>query len=168
MNNISRTLNVFLFFLAILGCSPAFAAAETGKPVFEVQRIYLKALELKQPNSPAIFLETETPKITLSLKTEPTRLDAETYEVSVSILLEAHIKGKLAYSVNATQAGVFTVKNVPARQLPTLQGVSCPNIVYPYLRANIADAITRAGFAPVNLAEVNWEVHYAQQNGSAN
>lgn len=167
MKNISRTLNVFLFFLSILGCSPAFAADETGKPVFGVQRIYLKSLELKQPNSPAVFLETETPKITLSLKTEPTRIDSETYEVSVSILLEAHIKGKLAYSVNAKQAGVFTVKNLPPRQLPALQGISCPNIIYPYLRANIADAITRAGFAPVHLAEVNWEVHYAQQNGAA-
>ncbi|MEO8407586.1 MAG: protein-export chaperone SecB, partial [Oxalobacteraceae bacterium] len=49
-----------------------------------------------------------------------------------------------------------------------------PNIVYPYLRANIADAITRAGFPPVHLSEINFEVFYqqrqqaiAEQNASA-
>jgi preprotein translocase subunit SecB len=35
--------------------------------------------------------------------------------------------------------------------------------VYPYLRANIADMITRAGFPPVHLAEINFEVFYQQR-----
>ena len=42
-------------------------------------------------------------------------------------------------------------------------GIGCPNIVYPYLRANLADAITRAGFPPVHLAEINFEVFYQQR-----
>jgi preprotein translocase subunit SecB len=35
--------------------------------------------------------------------------------------------------------------------------------VYPYLRANIADIITRAGFPPVHLSEINFEVFYQQR-----
>ena len=50
-----------------------------------------------------------------------------------------------------------------ARQLDPLLGIGCPNIVYPYLRANIADVITRAGFPPVHLAEINFEVFYQQR-----
>jgi preprotein translocase subunit SecB len=44
-----------------------------------------------------------------------------------------------------------------------LLGIGCPNIIYPYLRSNIADFITRAGFPPVHLAEINFEVFYQQR-----
>ena len=51
----------------------------------------------------------------------------------------------------------------------------CPNTVYPYLRANIADVIQRSGFPPIHLAEINFEVLYQQrlaaaqqQDGAAN
>ena len=33
-----------------------------------------------------------------------------------------------------------------------LMGIACPQIVYPYLRGNVSDIITRAGFPPVLLA----------------
>ncbi|MGN6702515.1 MAG: protein-export chaperone SecB, partial [Burkholderiaceae bacterium] len=52
---------------------------------------------------------------------------------------------------------------IPAEQLDPLLGIGCPNIIYPYLRANIADAITRAGFPPVHLSEINFELFYQQR-----
>jgi preprotein translocase subunit SecB len=44
-----------------------------------------------------------------------------------------------------------------------VMGIACPQIVYPYLRANVADLITRAGFPPVQLAEINFQAMYDQQ-----
>jgi preprotein translocase subunit SecB len=41
--------------------------------------------------------------------------------------------------------------------------VVCPSIIYPYLRANVADLITRTGLPPVHLAEVNFEAFYNQK-----
>lgn len=38
--------------------------------------------------------------------------------------------------------------------------ITCPTIIYPYLRANIADMILRAGFPPAHLAEINFEAYY--------
>ncbi len=148
---------------AMLTPSAAGASDGAAKPVFEIQRVYLKSMELKQPNSPAMFLQTEAPTIALTLKTESTKVAADTYEVWVSIFVTAHVKEKLAFSVSAKQAGIFNIKNVPVNQMAALQGIGCPNIIYPYLRANIADVITRAGFPPVHLSEINWEVHYEQQ-----
>jgi len=45
--------------------------------------------------------------------------------------------------------------------------VACPQIVYPYLRGNVADVINRAGFPPVHLAEINFQAMYAQQQAQA-
>jgi preprotein translocase subunit SecB len=42
-------------------------------------------------------------------------------------------------------------------------GMACPQIVYPYLRGNVADAVQRAGFPPVHLAEINFQALYQQQ-----
>ena len=52
---------------------------------------------------------------------------------------------------------------MPAEQKPAVIGIVCPGIVYPYLRANIADLITRTGFPPINLAEINFEAFYQQR-----
>jgi len=35
--------------------------------------------------------------------------------------------------------------------------------LYPYLRANIADTITRAGFPPIHLNEINFDAFYQQR-----
>jgi preprotein translocase subunit SecB len=39
-------------------------------------------------------------------------------------------------------------------------GITCPSILYPYLRSNIADAISRAGFQPIHLNEINFHGMY--------
>ncbi len=69
----------------------------------------------------------------------------------------------MAFLVECKQAGIFEVGYVPADQLDPLLGIGCPNILYPYLRANIADIITRAGFPPVHLTEINFETYYQQR-----
>ena len=42
-------------------------------------------------------------------------------------------------------------------------GIACPQIIYPYLRGNVADLIQRGGFPPVHLAEINFQSMYEQQ-----
>jgi preprotein translocase subunit SecB len=39
-------------------------------------------------------------------------------------------------------------------------GIACPTILYPYLRSNIADIISRAGFQPIHLNEINFHGMY--------
>jgi preprotein translocase subunit SecB len=41
-----------------------------------------------------------------------------------------------------------------------LLSIACPNILYPYAREVVSDAVTRAGFAPVMLQPVNFEALY--------
>ena len=136
---------------------------ETQQPVFQIQRIYLKDLSLEQPNSPGIFLEQDSPAIEVAVDVGAEALADGIYESTVTVTVTAKIKDKVAFLVEGKQAGIFEARNIPAEQLDPLLGIGCPNIVYPYLRANLADAITRAGFPPVHLAEINFEVFYQQR-----
>ena len=78
----------------------------------------------------------------------------------------AKVKDKVAFLVEGKQAGIFEARNIPAEQMDPLLGIGCPNIIYPYLRANIADVISRAGFPPVHLAEINFEAFYQQRQAA--
>jgi preprotein translocase subunit SecB len=140
---------------------------ENLQPLFQIQRVYLKGLSLEQPNSPAIFLEPASPTIEVAVSTTAEKQDEFIYESTVTVTVTATINNKVAFLVEAKQAGIFEVRHIPSEQLEPLLGIGCPNIVYPYLRSNVADAITRAGFPPVHLSEINFEVFYRQQKKPA-
>jgi len=137
--------------------------ADDNQPVFNIQRIYLKDSSLEQPNSPAIFLEQIVPGIEVAVDVGVEPLADGIFESSVTVTVTAKAGEKVAFLVECKQAGIFEVRNVPDEQLEPLLGIGCPNILYPYLRANIADLITRAGFPPVHLSEINFEVFYQQR-----
>ncbi len=133
------------------------------QPVFNIQRIYLKDMSLEQPNSPSIFLEQEGPGIEVQIDVGNEKLADGIYEATVTVTVTAKIKDKIAFLVEAKQAGIFEARNIPDDQIEPLLGIACPNIIYPYLRANMADTITRAGFPPIHLTEINFEVFYHQR-----
>lgn len=133
------------------------------QPVFQIQRVYLKDMSLEQPNSPAIFLEQEAPNIEVAVDVGVEALAETIFESTVTITVTARVKDKVAFLVEGKQAGIFEAANIPPEQMDPLLGIGCPNIVYPYLRANIADVITRAGFPPVHLSEINFEAFYQQR-----
>lgn len=128
-----------------------------------MQRVYLKELSLEQPNSPAIFLEQESPRIEVSVDVGTEGLADGMFESTVAVTISAKIDEKVAFLVEGKQAGIFEVRNMEQSQLNLVLGIGCPTILYPYLRANIADAVTRAGFPPVHLSEINFEAFYQQR-----
>lgn len=133
------------------------------QPVFQIQRVYLKALLLEQPNSPAIFLEEASPAVEVAISTTAMKQTEGIFESTVSVTVTAKIQDKVAFVVEGKQAGIFEIRNMPADQLDPVLGIGCPTILYPYLRANVADAVTRAGFPPVHLSEINFQMFYQQR-----
>ncbi|MFN3611278.1 protein-export chaperone SecB [Tepidimonas sp.] len=132
-------------------------------PVFQIQRIYLKEASLEQPNSPAIFLEQQQPSVDIQLGVEAKGLADGVYEVAVAATVHTKIGERTVFLVECKQAGIFEIRNLPQEQMGPIMGIACPQIIYPYLRANVADVITRAGFPPVHLAEINFQAMYEQQ-----
>jgi preprotein translocase subunit SecB len=137
--------------------------ADQETPVFQIQRVYLKEASLEQPNSPAILLEQEAPTVDIQLGVNAAPVADGIFEVSVRATVQTKIKDKTVFLVEATQAGIFEIRNLPQEQMSQVMGIACPQIVYPYLRGNVADLIQRGGFPPVHLAEINFQAMYEQQ-----
>lgn len=132
-------------------------------PVFAIQRVYLKDLSLEIPNAPRIFLETQQPSVEIQMDVGSEQLVEGVYESTVTVTVTTKVGDKTAFLVEAKQGGIFEIRNVPAEQMELLMNVVCPNIIYPYLRSNIADAVQRTGFPPIHLAELNFEALYQQR-----
>ncbi|WP_332775128.1 protein-export chaperone SecB [Polaromonas sp.] len=136
-------------------------------PVFQIQRVYLKDVSLEQPNSPEILLEQEQPGVDIQLGVDATPVAEGIFEVTVTATVHTKIKDKTVFLVEAKQAGIFEIRNMEQDQLSSILGIACPQIVYPYLRGNVADVIQRGGFPPVTLAEINFQAMYQQQQAEA-
>lgn len=136
---------------------------QENQPTFNIQRIYLKDMSLEQPNSPAIFLQQEGPTIEVSIDVGSEQLADGIHEATCTVTVTAKVGDKVAFLIEGKQAGIFEARNIPEGQLEPLLGIACPNILYPYLRANIADIVSRGGFPPVHLSEINFEVFYQQR-----
>jgi preprotein translocase subunit SecB len=143
-------------------------AEQDQTPVFQLQRMYLKDLSLEQPNSPQILLEQQQPQVDIQLQMSAEGVTEGLFEVSVMATVTTKVGDRTLFLVEAKQAGIFEIRNVPAEQQQGILGVVCPQMLYPYLRAIVSDVCTRAGFPPILLAEVNFQAMYeAQQQAQA-
>ncbi len=138
-------------------------SSEVSQPVFQIRSVYLKDMSLEQPHSPAIFLEKKLPEIEVSINVGFEPLAETTYESTVTVTVTAKIGDKTAYLVEGKQAGIFEVRGFPKEAMDQVLAITCPTIIYPYLRSNIADMVMRAGFPPIHLAEINFEAYYHER-----
>lgn len=155
--------------------APAAPAGNTAQgpatPHFQLQRIYLKDASLELPHAPKIFLEQEAPQVDVQLEVTHGQVVEGIYEVVVRVTVTTKIKDSVLFLVEAKQAGIFEMRGIPNEQFDAVIGIVCPGIIYPYLRANVADLINRTGLPPIHLTEINFEALYqqrlAQKQGAA-
>ena len=94
-------------------------------------------------------------------------LDEGIREVVLTVTVTVKIKSKVAFLVEVKQAGIFALKGFSEEQLHHMLGSFCPNILYPYAREVVSDAVMRAGFPQLYLAPVNFDALYEQHKAGA-
>ncbi|MCB1938484.1 MAG: protein-export chaperone SecB [Rhodocyclaceae bacterium] len=143
-------------------------AADNTQPVFTIEKLYIRDLSVEVPNAPQVFLERENPQINVQLRTDGKRIDEGIYEVVLTVTVTAKMgEDKTVFLVEAAQAGIFQIRNVPEGDIEPIMMIGCANILFPYAREAVSDAVTRAGFQPVLLAPVNFEALFQARQQEA-
>ena len=130
---------------------------------FSIDKIYVKDLSLECPGSPQSFKTAEQPQVEVGLRTRGEQVEPDMYECVLTITLTAKTSDRTLFLVEASQAGIFTIRGLPPEHLQPVIAINCPNVLFPYLRETLADMVGRAGFPPVHLAPINFEALYQQQ-----
>jgi preprotein translocase subunit SecB len=137
--------------------------SETPQPSLAIEKIYLRDLSVEVPNAPEAFMEREAPNIQVNIRSSTRTVQDGMYEVVLTVTISAKVKDKTMFLVEAAQAGVFQIRNVPEQDLGPVLGIACPNTLFPYVRETISTVVSRAGFPPVVLAPMSFEGIYQQQ-----
>ncbi len=135
---------------------------QSQQPLFKIEKLYVKDLRLEVPNAGAIYLDSAGLNVNVELTTQAGAVGEGFYEVSLAVTVTAKLEedDKVVFLVEVAQAGVFQVRNIPEGELEPVLFIGCANILFPYAREAVSDAVTRAGFQPVLLAPVNFEALY--------
>lgn len=138
-------------------------AQQQAVPVFNIEKIYVKDLSVEVPNAPQVFLEREAPQIDVQINSQSTPIEEGVYQTVLTVTATAKFHERTAFLVEVAQAGIFRVMNIPQEAMEPMLAVGCPNILFPYARETVSDAVVRAGFPPLLLQPVNFEAMYLQQ-----
>ena len=136
---------------------------ENPQPSFQIEKVYVKDVSLEIPNAPRVFVEQVQPQLEVQIANAAQSFAENYYEVTVTATVTAKTNERTIFLAEVAQAGIFSVRNVPAADLDPLLGVGCPTILFPYLREAISDLIVRGGFPPVLLSPISFEALYMQR-----
>ena len=142
-------------------------AQQPQPATFQIEKIYVKDLSLEIPHAPNIFTEQVQPEIQVQINTEAQQFGEGYYEVTVTATVTAKMGERTLFLAEVEQAGIFSLRNVPATDIGPLLGVACPTVIFPYLRETMSDVITRGGFPPLLLAPLSFEQLDMQQQAQA-
>ena len=141
------------------------APQQDTQPIFQMQRCYLKDASLEMPNAPEILIQShnQEPQVDIQFEVAQRPVAEGLFDVTVRGTITVKVADKVIVLVEGKQAGLFTIANLPAEDFAQITNVLCPSIIYPYLRANLADLMNRANIPPVHLPEVSFEMLYRQR-----
>ena len=137
--------------------------ADPNAPQFALQRIYLKDFSFESPRSPGVFTGQWGPNINFEVKSRSQNFQENTYEVILTLTVEAKVEEETAFLVEVQQAGIFACANMESQQLEQILSSLCPNILFPYAREAIDSIVTKGSFPPLMLAPINFDAVYAEQ-----
>lgn len=140
------------------------APEQAVQPQFAIERIYIKDLSLECPKGVAAFGKAWKPKMDLDLNNSQDKVAEDLYEVVLSLTVKATDaeSGDTVYLVEVQQAGTFRAAGIPETDLRRLLATMAPSTLFPYARETIDGLVTKAGFAPVRLAPINFDALLAQ------
>lgn len=132
------------------------------QPQFQIEKVYTKDISFENPKAPHVFGVEGQPKIELGLNVSNQQVGDDHWEVSlkVSVLARDNQDDNVLFEVEAEQAGIFLIKNVPEERMASLLSVDCPTVIFPYLRQVVSQLVGDGGFMPLILEPINFAALY--------
>jgi preprotein translocase subunit SecB len=118
---------------------------------------YVKDLSFENPRAPQSLLQPATqPDVAINVDVKARNLNPESYEVVLTINVNANAQGEPVFLVELAYAAVVTVRNAPEPMLTGLVLVETPRIIFPFARAIIANATRDGGFPPLLINPIDF------------
>jgi preprotein translocase subunit SecB len=148
--------------------SDQIPADQANAPRLMIQNQYVKDLSFENPRAPQSLQPGQTrPEVQIRVDVHAQPLDAERYEVSLHMHVEAKAGSETAFMVELTYSGAFGLLNIPQDSVQPLLLIECPRLLFPFARRIVADATRDGGFPPLLIDPVDFAALYRRRQQQA-
>lgn len=131
---------------------------------------YIKDFSFEVPGAPEIYaeLQQQSPEIPISLDVAARSTSESTYEVSLTIQLEASLPDRKAFILELTYCAAVEVNKqaVAEEHIHPLLMIEIPRQMFPFARQIISETTGHGGFPPLQLQMVDFGLLYRQKFGA--
>lgn len=143
-------------------------AAENAGMQMVMQHIYLKDASFEAKSPQELDQSNAQPDINLNLAQRTNRVGDDRLEVILTVTVTAKQGETTAFVCEVQYGGIFQFANVTDEQIAYVVNVLCPNVLFPYNRAQISTLIAAGGFYLPPLQPINFEAVFRQRLAEAN
>jgi preprotein translocase subunit SecB len=133
------------------------------QPPLIVNAQYVKDLSFENPSAPNSLAVRQAPQIAVNVDVKARPLAENTYEVLLVVSAEAKHENQVAFVVELTYGGVFTLNGIAEEHVRPVLLIECPRLLFPFARAILAEATRDGGFPPLSLQPIDFAQLYRQQ-----
>jgi len=140
---------------------------------FALQNTYMKSISMESPNTPHIFHRDERdadgnpvmPASQISIQIDAQDLGEGHVEVVLMFNVINRFGDKpedLVYDLKINYAGIFQIVGFDEATVSEILNVNCPNVLYPYVRAQAQLATSLGGYMPIILEPIDFMEMFEQ------
>jgi preprotein translocase subunit SecB len=136
---------------------PADADRLEGLPAQPLRIVgqFIKDMSFETPHVPEIFtlLRNQAPEIPITLDTNVRPLGGPSFEVTITVQLEATVGAKKAFIFELVYGAVVEINErlVPQEHVHPLLMIEVPRQLFPFVRQIVAETTANGGFPPLML-----------------
>jgi preprotein translocase subunit SecB len=128
---------------------------------------YIKDMSVENPNTPQSFGYESAPQIDIQVNIQVNSVSEEVHEVCLRLTAKAECDEGVQFNVELDYASLFGLRNIPAEQSHPFLFGEAPRLMFPFARRIVADAIRDAGYPPLVLEPIDFNMLYLQQRAQA-
>jgi preprotein translocase subunit SecB len=140
----------------------------------QIHAQYLKDFSFENPNAPESLRPISgKPEMDVNIVLDAIKINDETnpdlYESGLTLTVKSTRDGKVLFISEIVYAALVTIKDIPSQHVRSILYVDVPQMLFPFARQIISNAVTSGGFPPLLLNPIDFRGMYTdakKKNGS--
>lgn len=142
-------------------------ADNSTQPQVSIFAQYVKDLSVENPSAPEVYSWQVQPNLDVQFNLNVQGAGEGVHEVTLKFDISARSDNGVHFVIDLSYAGLFGIRNVPEEALPPFLLIQAPQLLFPFARQVIADAIANTGFPPLLLDPIDFAAAYMAQVDAA-
>lgn len=125
---------------------------------------YLKDMSFENPRAPqSLTASAASPNVNVNVDVKTGQVGEAVYEVVLTIKADVSTPEGALFVCEVAYAGLFSLNGLPAEHHRPVLLIEGPRLLFPFVRAIVADATRNGGFPPLMINPIDFADLYRRQ-----